>query len=105
MLVGRGRSHELQRFLTNGNFKDARLKKAGGCYKFKGNVKGAGAACRAPMTICCRFRRKQIPLCVPRPSRSRGTGKKKRGTPFGMTRCSLLLLTARPLIIPHFVIH
>ena len=30
--------------------------------------------------------RKQIPGCVPRPSRSRGTGKKKRGAWFGMTR-------------------
>jgi hypothetical protein len=34
---------------------------------------------------------KQIPLCVPRPSRPAtagrdGTGKKKRGTTFGMTR-------------------
>jgi hypothetical protein len=28
---------------------------------------------------------KQIPLCVPRPSRRCGTGKKKRGTTFGMT--------------------
>jgi hypothetical protein len=37
------------------------------------------------------FGRKQIPLCIPRPSPSRGTGKQKRGTAFGMTRSARLL--------------
>jgi len=31
------------------------------------------------------LRGKQIPLCVPRPSRGRGAAKKKRATAFGMT--------------------
>src|SRR5271156_1097694 len=36
------------------------------------------------------FRKKQLPLCFTRPSRGRGTGKKKRGTTFGMARYFLL---------------
>jgi hypothetical protein len=52
-----------------------------------------------------RSHEKQIPLCVPRPSCSRGTDKKKRGTPFpsreslragGMTATALSLLIVKP---------
>jgi len=38
-------------------------------------------------------------------ARQSAAGKKKRGTPFGMTRCSLFRRTVRPLIIPRFMIH
>src|SRR5271155_5700031 len=43
-------------------------------------------------------RKKQIPLYVPRPSCSRGAGKKKRGTPVGVTRALRFRQSVRRLL-------